>query len=364
MAIISCGITSSRYYILILGILFNYLVMLNFIKQFIPFDFSFQMLFKGVGMTLGLLFELISRKRRKTDQDEIRKSKETFKKKLLNKIIFIIVCLFKSAYFTFIDFAKFSVDVMKRYFGDEDLPNILMFFIVGLILIFFFKQSFYKHHLFYTIIIIIGMIGKILSNVLFGIKLEADSLVALISSPLIAGEIIAEKWLLDFQFISPFYLVGLVGVFTIIEYFVVVVYYIIFENKNLIETELIIPSVIVVKVIICIVVSCGTNIVDTLIIKEFGPLNRILINFITDFCFVFTGFFDSDLFTNKSLVVCLLITHLIILFGVLGYNEFFVLHACGLDFYTIKSISDRANCSEFQISIVKNEKKDHEIIDW
>ena len=97
--------------------------------------------------------------------------------------------------------------------------------------------------------------------------------------------------------------------------------------------------------------------VNTLIVKEFGPLNRILINLISEFLLVFTGIFDSNLFDQKYMAIYLIIAHSIILFGVFGYNEIFVLHVYRLDFYTKKAITYRANHTKFQISLIENEKQ-------
>jgi hypothetical protein len=308
-------------------------------------------------MTFGLLFELISKKRGKTNQDKIRKLEGNYtKRKLLNNTVIIIVCLVKTMFCSYIDYKKFNRGE-ERFFGDEDLLSIIMFFVVGLLSVFCLNQYFYKHHLVYTIIIIIGIVGKILSNKTFTLGFIQDSFLFLLGSILIAGEIVVEKWLLDVQFISPYFLVGLMGVFSIIVFFIIFIFNIILKDINIIECDLKDFAVIalVVKVIINITFFCGYNIIMTLVIKDFGPLNKILINMISEFLVLITGFFGETLSLKSS--IFLIVSHLIVLFGVFGYNELFIIHVFKLDYNTRKMIMKRANDCELQIEFYHDKKK-------
>ena len=64
-----------------------------------------------------------------------------------------------------------------------------------------------------------------------------NSLLFFISSIFIGGEIFVKKWLLDFQFMSPYCLVGLIGVFTTIVCAILLIYHSIYESIKLIDTS-------------------------------------------------------------------------------------------------------------------------------
>ena len=77
----------------------------------------------------------------------------------------------------------------------------------------------------------------------------------------------------------------------------------------------------------------------------------------SEFLLLITGFFNTRMFNDISLIIFLLVSHLVVLFGVFGYNELIVIHVWELDFNTKQAIMDRATNPEVQLTISKIEKK-------
>ena len=90
-----------------------------------------------------------------------------------------------------------------------------------------------------------------------------------------------------------------------------------------------------------------------LIIEEFGALNKVVMELFVEF-FVLSltlfGIKKVDGGKDNRILFLLMILHFIILFGVFGFNEIFIVNLCGLDYYTKKMITERAETDKFQES--------------
>jgi hypothetical protein len=164
------------------------------------------------------------------------------------------------------------------------------------------------------------------------------------------------KWMLQNRFMSPFALPGYIGICSII--FSVIFFFVTNEGTLVLG-----DSDYIINTIVFIVFSMGYNLFIFLIIDYFGPTHRVVMELFATFIFTIInlGKYNSvgvDLDKSNQIKfgegLFVFIGHIVILFGVMGFNEIIVLGCFGLDYNTRVTINDRLLDSEENVVQMSN----------
>ena len=283
----------------------------------------------------------------------------------LDKRFKLYFLIFIAAYFQFISFKITTIYLIpfENKSLDIRLRSILPL-LIGVLSLFTLRLPIVKHQIFSLTIILICLIitiildsiiecfyfdnmGKYLYHLLFiFIRALIDAFVEL-----------SEKYLLEYNFINPFYIVMFEGFFGSI-----------FISINSIETN---PFkeikeyednyiVLIIFLIIYFFLSGGRNIYRISTNKIYSPMARSLTDaFLDPLLICYYYFFSQDFYIedqqNIFYFIANLILSIIVVFCVGVYNDFLVLYCCGLEHHTHYEISRRASKKE-NIPLLQLEK--------
>ena len=313
---------------------------------FIFFTYEKSMFKKSIGYTKFMGIELIQTHFELRPRDNIYK-------------IYLYILII-----AFIDFFEFSVETL--YFPKyKEISNSLyvrlrciLTLFSGLFSSFLLKFSLYNHQKFSLIIIFICLIIIIIVDYIFEGKIKNFFFVLFlifINYFFDSFFDIIEKYLLEYDFINPFKLVFVEGVF---GFFLTCLYTFvedpfketkeIYEEKNNNKFILLI-SFLVLYFFLC----AGRNIYRVITNKLYFPITRSLTDSIFDpllilYYFIFENDFyvkDKDKQSILYFIINLIISIIYVFFGCV-YNEVFILFCCGLAHNTHDQISERASIVE------------------
>ena len=169
-----------------------------------------------------------------------------------------------------------------------------------------------------------------------------------------------EKYLFEFDFVSPFKMLmqeGLISCITLVIY--LIIYFDI--NVRLKEEERNIEGIIlsIFLLVLYWILSGFKNIYRVITIKLYSPMTRALAETIIDpFIVFYFCFIDGEnIKQNVWYIVINLICLVLIVFCSLVYNDFIILYCFGLEHNTYTEIRKR---SEFNIDILGEEDNDND----
>jgi hypothetical protein len=284
----------------------------------------------------------------------------------LDKTFKLYFLIFIAAYFQFISF-KITTIYLTEYKNiskslDIRLRSILPL-LIGVLSLFTLRLPIVKHQIFSLTIISICLIITIISESIIECCYYLENieeylkhlLFVFIRAIIDAFVELSEKYLLEYNFINPFYIVMFEGFFGSI-----------FISINSIETN---PfkevkeyekEDYIVFLIICLIIyfflSGGRNIYRISTNKIYSPMARSLTDAFLDPILIFYYYY-SDVEKHKNIFyfIANLILSIIVVFCVGVYNDFFVLYCCGLEHHTHYEISRRASKKE-NIPLLQLEK--------
>ena len=289
------------------------------------------------------------------------------------KICFLV---FMTAFFDFFEFIISTYYINKIPKISETLELRLagiLIFISSFLYRYLFKFPLYKHQKFSMSVIGICLIILIISEYFFD-EIDEDNeyknltiaiLLSILSQMAIAFNNTIEKYLMEFNFLNPFFILLCQSSFGLI--FVIICA--IVENpipdlKNIYDSNSMEMFIVfIILLLLYFVFGALKNIYRIITIMLFNPMNKqladIIINpiYITYF-FIEGGDFIKEgkrnyfyFFTNIFLLICFDI-------GGLIFNEFIIIFSCGLDFNTYESIVKRA--AEADILGINQEDEEEE----
>ena len=270
-----------------------------------------------------------------------------------------------------IDFFEFIVDtiyipqyteISKSLF--TRLRMILTLF-TGILSSFILKLSMYKHQKFSLLIIFICLITVIIFEYFYKRKAN-DFFIALILIFIYyffdSFFDITEKHVLEYDFLNPFKLMFIEGIFG----FILTCFYTIIEDpfdgiKKIYNEKRDKFLLFILFLIIYLFLCAGRNIYRIITNKLFFPITRSLTDSILDplligYYFLFENDFylkDKDIQSNSYFIINLIISIIYVFFACI-YNEVFVLFCCNLEHDTYIIIKERATIIE------KNESEDED----
>ena len=284
----------------------------------------------------------------------------------LDKTFKLYFLIFIAAYFQFISFKITTMYLTKSENISKSLDirlRSILPLLIGVLSLFTLRLSIVKHQIFSLTIISICLIITIISESIIECCYYLENieeylkhlLFVFIRAIIDAFVELSEKYLLEYNFINPFYIVMFEGFFGSI-----------FISINSIETN---PFKEIkeykkedykVLLIICLIIyfflSGGRNIYRISTNKIYSPMARSLTDAFLDPILIFYYYY-SDVEKHKNIFyfIANLILSIIVVFCVGVYNDFFVLYCCGLEHHTHYEISRRASKKE-NIPLLQLEK--------
>lgn len=310
----------------------------------------FKMLLMAIGMVTCYLFEIISMCRQNSLSKTLRDSCKKYFKEYQIMIFFFILGILDCFSFLFLS------NFLNEQHNDAEyfLPVFRMFelFIVCLISYFIFKSLLYLHNYLALILILIGLIFIIptLTYNDFMISSLAYGIIAIIFFAVLET---SEKWIMDKKFFSPHEINFFIGFYSLV---ISIIFCIVGSfnecpnwlpfckgEKRMVDFGGILNDLsgnvyYILQVIAFILLTIGYNTYIQLVFKHFTPSHRIIADCFSSLILMFIDFGH-----NASLLhIPRIIGALIILVGILFFNEILVAHFCGLDKNTKEKITSRA----------------------
>lgn len=291
-----------------------------------------------------------------------------------SKIKIYILIIFSS-------YLGFSENIFSSYYIPDKFTRIshslsfrlnsIIICLSGLFSHFILKISIFKHQIFSMIIIFICLIFTIIIEMQeyyknhnkkkgLGYIVEVISL-TLINDTFTSGYDIIEKYLLEYNFIYPFKLLMLEGLFGIIFVLLFTIYQDPFEQMKIMKKHH--PEhlkYLSILLIIFFLVSCGRNVYRITTNKLFSPTAKALSDYIFVPILICISFAIDNDFSDgphKSYFYFIsnLVLSLIIVFCGIIYNEFIILFCCNLHYDTHIEVSKRSkiidSSKSFNLSI-------------
>ena len=238
------------------------------------------------------------------------------------------------------------------------------FFFVTFAYFYFLKQSLHRHNYISIIFIFLG-ISLILCTIDWNkLNLTYEIFFALFASVLFTILEITEKWMIDTSFYSLHEILFFVGLFTTIIMLTIctISSYVPCENwmkvcktgANVInlsdEISIIMSNTFyIIQVILYILLPTGYNEFIQLVLKYYGPTHRVITDVFSSLCIIL-----FMLSRNSPLdTVLQSVGEIVIIIGVLIYNEIVLVHLCGMDENTEVKIRERASSKDDIVVLFK-----------
>ena len=282
------------------------------------------------------------------------------KEAVIDSKIKINILLFFAAFLdllVFIIFLHYDDLTIISYSLEQRLGGIFTIYL-AIFYYYLLKFPIYKHQIFSLVIIGICILIIIITEFMF---VEFDIFLSytrfivallLIFFILFIGSLCdtIEKYLIEFDQVSPFYIIMMEGLFgTILSSIINKLYnsfnHIAEINKNLSSLE---STILICSFILFIFLSGGKNLFKLATIKIYSPMASTFMDFILNPLYIIIYFFYSDEFLYKekknfTYFIINLIISLIVSFCGCVYNEFLILFCCGLERDTHNQVALRAN---------------------
>ena len=341
--------------------------------------FTFLMLFGE--FCGGLSLHIYNLHTFKKDKKEEKKEKEVFGIKLIHKeesmmrpqdsFTKIIILIFFAAFFDFVEFS-FATFYMPKFpvispTAEYRFGGIIII-ISALLCYYNLKMKIKKHQFVSLIIILISLIIIITFEIIFRSK-GATTSNFLSSHIIVIGYIIfvpftdiIEKYLMEFNFVSPFFILLVESIFGFI---LISIYSIVinpFKDINRFYNECSTGDFILLLFLLFLycIFSGGTNIYKIITNGSYSPMAKTLAVYILNpliytYYFIEKADFIVDKERNLLYFLINIIFALITSFFACVFDEFIVLKCCGLDYETHHEISRRASFVEFKGQILMND---------
>ena len=235
----------------------------------------------------------------------------------------------------------------------------------ALICAFSFGFEFKKHHKVSLIIISIVLLLSIGNDMLFMVLYEYKNIRVPIFQYFISlyyyigfsFNNCIEKYLVDVDYMNPFLILMLEGIFQLILALLTIIWFNpfnIFEHKNMKNNLALFIPLFILFILLQIVVNIYRIYCNVI----YSPMARSLIDFFLNpfinifFFFIENEFFKNGVYFGVTEVLCCIMSF----FGCV-FNEYIVLYCCGLERETQDEIADRAQIRENEKQINEKELK-------
>ena len=292
------------------------------------------------------------------------------------KIIFLI---FTSSFSDFVQFLlllelpKFiniSTTLELRFRGVYTIYNALFYY-------FYLRLPILRHQLFSLVIIVICILIIVISEFIiqpiniflsYGQFILALFFIFCIQY-ISALEISIEKYLFEYNQMSPFLVLLLEGIFG----FVLCVIYCLFQDPFIELTEfksknsILNFTILILALVLYVIFSGGKNLFRVVTTKIYNPMTTTFMGYILNPFYIIFYFARGTDFTtngkrNWAYFIINLIMSIILTFIGMVFNEFLILFCCKLNYHTHGQIAMRAN-KENELAIIRQESISSELED-
>ena len=260
-------------------------------------------------------------------------------------LLLVIIC----SYFNFID------SISREFLGLIDSQfkiriRIIEILIASIFCRFTIKTRIYKHHIVSLIIISIFLIINMLLESYIYIKIDQfkiEDFLIFLGISFVNGICrvftdTIEKYLFEYNYLDPFKLLRLEGIFEIVFIFIMSFFKGLNEFKELSKLD---DKIIyaIILLFLHFVFSGFKNIYKIHTIQLYSPMTRALADaFIDPFIIIYDMIFDTSSLKNLLDYCVNIICSIITIFFSLVYNEFLIIYSCGLELEVHKEISKRS----------------------
>ena len=330
---------------------------------------SFKLFFMFLGMSLNLIPECILSRKFKNNR-KVHFSTYHSVLKIMLSICGISLLDYLGFFLTkYFEQPKFLNEAENQVHGLDHLHCLLEFAEISILTFYFLKLRLKRHHIFFLLLMICGYLFIILSN-LFNNRKVTAYIIALIFRSIFYGIIIViEKWLMEYKFLSPYFLMGHMGVIGLFYSIIILIFMLSFKidiDVTIEDLTKFKEPLVLLTAFLFTIFSMGYNIFLLLINKIFGPPNRIVYELVS----IFIIFVIDLIVGNLKLIslpegIFLFIGNIISLFGSFGFNEIIILYICNIQRDTEKEVLLRStfigNNAELPENLVLTKKKTNEI---
>lgn len=268
----------------------------------------------------------------------------------------------------FLSYLDFAENILSSYYIPDKfkkvskslewrLKSIIICF-SGILSFFSLKIPIFKHQIISIIIILICLVITILTEMIEyyneynqekGLRYIIYILfLLLINQAYTSGFDVIEKYFLEFNFINPFKLLMLEGIFGFVMTSLFCIHQDPLEQMKIINKKT--PEKIkglIIFLFVLFLLSCGRNIYRITTNKLYSPTTKALTDYIfVPLLIIYYFIFENDFTVKNKKIYYYFITNLIISFIIvicgLIYNEFIILFCCNLEYDTHYEVSKRA----------------------
>ena len=268
----------------------------------------------------------------------------------------------------FLSYLDFAENILSSYYIPDKFKKVskslewrlksIIICISGILCFFSLKIPLFKHQIISIIIILICLLITILTEMIeyYNEYNQEKGLIYIIyvlfllviNQAFISGFDVIEKYFLEFNFINPFKLLMLEGIFGFVMTLLFCIHEDPFEQMKIINKKT--PEKIkglIIFLFVLFLLSCGRNIYRITTNKLYSPTTKALTDYIfVPLLIIYYFIFEND-FTVKNkkiyyyFIINLIISFIIVISGLI-YNEFIILFCFNLEYDTHYEVSKRA----------------------
>ena len=332
------------------------------------FPFLFRLLLLETGNSLNIIFEIISifRRKNKSLEQPIKKEfKKTFikyskKPKLILIIIVLSLCSSLSVGINAYSVTYYGKDNNNTYILNLLLSRFIAFIILNLFCSFFLKIKIHRHHLiglsFFIIYFIIQIIFVSIDNKDTIPMFSFYSVVLLVGTTMFDLLYIAYKYLMEFEYLSPYELAGLQG---LCSFVILLILNISLENVHCDKTNNPLSFMcgetkyaeftvsfqhLVNEGALAFIYTIGGSVLCSTFFTMFLMLTNKYLNptYSIFFEIIYYCFTNIPHYEQRTKFVLSTLSVVIVIIGSLIYGELILIKICNFDYNTNVNITKRA----------------------
>ena len=275
-----------------------------------------------------------------------------------------------------LSFLMVSFETLKKIYLDKHIFQSELYFFISIILFskFILKENIYKHHYLSLIMAISGMI-----IIYIPIYLKVDkndtvpNIINFISSIFISLFFVLIKYIVKEFYVSPFRIIGTVGLLSIFFQFFVFIIYSLIKYHDFLYFETLFDfsksdneALTIIYYILVFIFRTLAEILITLMILYFSPILLMISEIIIPFLLWVIRAIKNGQKTPD--IILYPIGYIIVIIAALIYNEIIIFNFCGFNKDTKKFIEQRlineaSDIKQLELKITKGEEDYHSIDD-
>ena len=273
-------------------------------------------------------------------------------------------------------FLMVSFETLKKIYLDKHIFQSELYFFISIILFskFILKENIYKHH---YLSLIMAISGMIILYIPIYLKVDKNdtvpNIINFISSIFISLFFVLIKYIVKEFYVSPFKIIGTVGLLSIFFQFFVFIIYSLIKYHDFLYFETLFDfsksdneALTIIYYILVFIFRTLAEILITLMILYFSPILLMISEIIIPFLLWVIRAIKNGQKTPD--IILYPIGYIIVIIAALIYNEIIIFNFCGFNKDTKKFIEQRlineaSDIKQLELKITKGEEDYHSIDD-